>query len=254
VSDQLFVKVYVNIVEHPKMLAVPRACRWAFIDLLAYAKRNLTDGYVPAAVLDRIEVSTQEIAALVWSGLVEEVDGGYWIHDYLDWQVSRALVEKRREAGRRGGIRSGQVRASKQNEASASKQTKQNEATGYEANEPETETETEKRTTRALARRAAEREPASFADFWSMYPRKVGKRAAMTAYAKALTRASAEDILDGLRRLLPTMTDPKFIPHPTTWLNRDGWGDDPAPTGSTAALYDLAEQARRLEEGTRFFA
>lgn len=68
-------------------------------------------------------------------------------------------------------------------------------------------------------------DPKSFDAFWLAYPNKVGKPKALDAYRRATSRASPEEILRGLSRIAPNWTDPKFIPHPTTWLNRDGWND-----------------------------
>ena len=252
---ELYVRMYVGVVEHPKILSVPREHRWALMDLLCYAKRNLTDGYVPAVVLDRLQVSREEVASLLWAGLLDDASDGYQIHDYTDYQIAKETVDARREAGRKGGEKSGIVRRAKQNEASGSRSSKQNEASGSTSDEPETETETETETeVKTIARRAVERDP-SFDAFWSAYPRKAGKRTAQTAYSKALKRATAEQILDGLMQLIPSWTDPQYIPHPTTWLNRDGWLDDPAPqSGATAPLHGLAAQVDRYEQGTRFFA
>ena len=69
----------------------------------------------------------------------------------------------------------------------------------------------------------------SFEDFWLAYPVKKGKGAASKAFDNALKRASLEDIANGLNKILPSwgLKDPQYIPHPTTWLNRDGWHDEP---------------------------
>lgn len=66
-----------------------------------------------------------------------------------------------------------------------------------------------------------------FLTFWNSYPKKVGKRDAAKAYAAARQDVSRETILVGLERIKPTWTDPKFIPHPSTWLRRGGWDDQP---------------------------
>jgi hypothetical protein len=228
--DGIFIKVFINIVEHPKMLNVPRAHRWAFIDLLAYCKRNMTDGFLPAseAVLERLQVTPAEVASLLSSGLLDQAENGYIVHDYADYQVSKDLIESRRESGRRGGQESGKVRAAKAKSKQESEATKQVEALASEAtNQTQTQTQTQT-SSRAIAHRAGERVTA-FDTFWSMYPYKVGKRNAQAAYKRALTRASADAITEGLQRLLPSWTDPRYIPHPTTWLNRDGWNDAPTP-------------------------
>jgi hypothetical protein len=66
--------------------------------------------------------------------------------------------------------------------------------------------------------------------FWASYPRKVGKPGAKKAFLKAIKRASVAEIGAGLKAWKASWTDPDFIPHPQTWLNRDGWNDQlPAP-------------------------
>jgi len=77
--------------------------------------------------------------------------------------------------------------------------------------------------------------PDPFDGFWLAYPLKVGKPKARAAYEAAIKRiakaARATDppltIMTGLLAWIPVWTDPKFTPHPTTWLNRDGWNDTP---------------------------
>ena len=84
---------------------------------------------------------------------------------------------------------------------------------------------------------------AGFDQFWSHYPRKVGKKAARAKYAAACKRANAETIISGALRLAndPNLPEERFIPHPTTWLERDGWDDGPLPERVTNRS---AERAR----------
>lgn len=66
-----------------------------------------------------------------------------------------------------------------------------------------------------------------FAEFYSAYPRKVGRGQARRAYATARKKTNHQAIMAGLlafRKNLPS--DAKFIPHPATWLNGERWGDD----------------------------
>jgi len=69
-----------------------------------------------------------------------------------------------------------------------------------------------------------------FDAFWASYPRKVGKAAAQKAFAKALRSTDAETIMSGVESLRVEVAgkDPKFTPHPATWLNEGRW-DDEAP-------------------------
>ena len=75
-----------------------------------------------------------------------------------------------------------------------------------------------------------------FDRFWALYPRKVGKPQAKRAFRKAMKAGDVMDISAGLKRWVShwETTDPQFTPHPTTWLNREGW-NDPLPESKAAA-------------------
>lgn len=88
-----------------------------------------------------------------------------------------------------------------------------------------------------------------FDEFWDAYPRKVGKQKARTKYATAVKRAGDEQtVIDGAHRLAndPNLPEQKFIPHPTTWLERDGWEDEPLP-----ARFDMSASDRNLQRGAQ---
>lgn len=69
-----------------------------------------------------------------------------------------------------------------------------------------------------------------FEAFWAAYPRKKCKDAARRKFE---TRVKDEDtfsaIMTALNTQLPDMLkgDPKYIPHPATWLNAGQWQDEP---------------------------
>lgn len=71
----------------------------------------------------------------------------------------------------------------------------------------------------------------SFEKFWNLYPRKIGKKKAESAYKKVATSKNKEkEILKGLGEYIKKWraenTDSKFIPHPTTWINQGRWEDE----------------------------
>lgn len=66
-----------------------------------------------------------------------------------------------------------------------------------------------------------------FAEFWSLFPNKVGKRDAEKAFASARSRAPFAAIMTGVRRYL-TKTDDRAWCNPATFLNQDRWEDQPA--------------------------
>lgn len=69
-----------------------------------------------------------------------------------------------------------------------------------------------------------------FETFWKSYPRKVGKTAAQKAFAKALKLTELETILLGVEALRAEVAgkDPKFTPHPSSWLSAGRWEDEPS--------------------------
>jgi hypothetical protein len=258
---------------HPKTIGLAPDAITLWLRAGCWSVQHLTDGFIPThavrmltstdAVFEMADSDGYEMVqamlvpaeALCSSGLWKEVPGGYQFHDWGHYQPSGADVKRARaaksavraEAGRRGAASRWQSDGKVDGKRDGKPMRSHRQTDGPE---PEPEPEEGSRT---LARLGAERD-SDFAAFWSMYPRKVGKRTAFAAYVRAKKRASAEDIAAGLQRLIPSWIDPRFIPHPTTWLNRDGWTDEPtAPSGPIGNLHDLGEQARRLENGQRFF-
>jgi hypothetical protein len=67
-----------------------------------------------------------------------------------------------------------------------------------------------------------------FDQFWKLYPRHEAKANAQKAWDKIKPdEILFHGIMDGLAKQIKfKWTDPKFIPHPTTWLNGGRWTDD----------------------------
>jgi hypothetical protein len=94
-----------------KLLALSDAAFRMWAMGLVYCQRNLTDGFIPAHAIDAFgvrasnkrrvadELCTPQMAdrASVW----RKTEGGYQVHDYLDWNDSRADVLKARADSRR---------------------------------------------------------------------------------------------------------------------------------------------------------
>jgi hypothetical protein len=68
-----------------------------------------------------------------------------------------------------------------------------------------------------------------FDEFWSAYPKKVGKKAAVKAWAKATDKPGVQEVIGKINELKSTKEWQKdggqFIPHPATWLNEGRWDD-----------------------------
>ncbi len=72
-------------------------------------------------------------------------------------------------------------------------------------------------------------------DFWTAYPRKVGKPAALKALSSALRKTDFATIMTGVRRYASERSgqDPNFTKHPGPWLNGEHWADEPTPRPSS---------------------
>jgi len=92
-----------------------------------------------------------------------------------------------------------------------------------------------------------------FEQFWSQYPKRVGKGAARASWNKQHLDSKAVKILDALGKqgAFINREGGKFTPNPATWLNQNRWEDEPPQpnflTGKTSGNVDVA---RRFIDGT----
>lgn len=134
-------------------------------------------------------------------------------------------------------------------------------ADGYQPAIPEkererqvqTERETESRSLRS--RECANDDwPEDFRErFWQQYPRKVGRKPALTKL-DAIRRSGVvtfDRLMAGVAKI--PSSEPRFIPHPTTWLNRGGWDDEVLPLNgaSHGQRISLTDEARQLADHAR---
>lgn len=107
---------------HDKVVDAGNAAWGAFCRMGAHSANRGTDGFIPAATA-RLYASEEELIALVRVRLLDIVDGGYRLHDYLEWNPSAAEIDAmkraRSKAGKKGGETSGFSRRGKR-KASAS--------------------------------------------------------------------------------------------------------------------------------------
>lgn len=95
--------------------------------------------------------------------------------------------------------------------------------------------------------------PEGFAEFWSAYPKRIGKGAAEKAWCKAspLETNKLEDLLAAIRIACASEQWRKdggqFIPNPATWLNQRRWEDELPPAGG--GLNGSAAAANPLFQG-----
>lgn len=105
--------------------------------------------------------------------------------------------------------------------------------------------------------------PTGFVDFWTVYPRKVGKGTAEKAWLKiSPNQELTSQIIKAVGAQCACdqwlQEGGKFIPHPTTWLNRKSWLDEKTnvnlgrcwycPEAAIGISNDLGYCARHREE------
>ncbi|MGG7581725.1 hypothetical protein [Rhizobium sp. Nf11,1] len=92
-----------------------------------------------------------------------------------------------------------------------------------------------------------------FDEFWAAYPNKVGKPKALAVWNRL--KPDFDAVMAGLKCWKAsdqwTKDSGRFIPHPTTWLNREGWNDAIAGEQSAASPADLEATQRRIDEAQR---
>lgn len=92
--------------------------------------------------------------------------------------------------------------------------------------------------------RAGRSQRDEFLEFYGLYPNKVGKADAMSAFGPARKRASFEEIMSGLRRYLAKRDDRPWC-NPATFLRQDRWADQPA--SSSQAPNQQVDWQRRMD-------
>lgn len=90
----------------------------------SWARGSKTDGFVPEDELERWDddwehLAKRLVAAEMWEPVTKDGEPGYLFHDWPEYNPTEAeiaaLSNKRAEAGRLGGMRSGESRRTKQN-------------------------------------------------------------------------------------------------------------------------------------------
>jgi hypothetical protein len=215
---------------------------------------QLTDGFIPDYMAQRLDPDFEKhaaalVAAKLWVPGEKDEETGWWFHQWSEEgrQPTAASVNAKRDDARE---RMAKLRADRaeqaKNKEKGSKSVRANTSrtsqevtstpTRPDPTRPSISNEIEQELSSAspplpLALLAGAAEPNLFDEFWMVYPRHVGKAKAKTTFAtKVKNGADATAVVAAARsyadRCRTTKQDPQFIPHPTTWLNRESWGDD----------------------------
>ncbi len=125
-----------NFFNHPKVRKSGKDAIIFYVAALCHCNAFLTEGFIADDMLDLVGMQAfqrrpKELAdRLVECDLLDRVEGGYLIHDFLDYNYSRTQIEeiksKRSDAGKQGG-RPAKANE-KQNESKMKANEKQNES------------------------------------------------------------------------------------------------------------------------------
>ncbi len=220
------------------------AARLMYFAGLAYAAQAESDGVIVTADLPVVAAYARTVdasgtaAELVRIGLWEMVEGGYQIHDYLEYQPSRAHIEAERKRKREwaasnsgassasnGQSNSATVAASRSRSPSRSGSPSPNQDTCPSAAAPG----------RARARRAEVSE--AFARIWAIYPRRDAKAKAAVSWTRQARdyaggeAALADAVTSALAWQVPhwQATDreyPAHVPYLASYLHQQRWTDE----------------------------
>lgn len=114
--------------DHPKLGRLGRQAPlggWLFVSGLCYCGRFLTDGFIPEGQVGKLadfhgfDTDAHELAKrLVDVGLWEYTEGGFLVHDYLEWNWSREKCEATRATNKARASKGGEALWKKRRDAS----------------------------------------------------------------------------------------------------------------------------------------
>ena len=259
-------KVDDTLAFHAKVVAAGNEAMGLWVRAGSWSSQQLTDGFIPDHMIAAMGGGADR---LIEVGLWTREDGGCRFHEWEQAQFTRAEIEAKREAER---DRKRRQRRTPGGQFTDSGRSPGGVPAGHPAGQ---DAESQRESHRPDPSRPDPTRPTSpngevkprerggyspeFETFWATYPRKEAKRQAWKAWGKAIERATPERITAGARRYAsdPNRSD-QFTKHGSTWLNADGWEDEPLPSPagrdnthaawSTPKGYDPADWLRKDNE------
>ena len=255
-----WIQIHQQLKDHRKVLAAadeldiePAHMLGLLISFWLWAIDNAPDGSL-AGISDRMIARAAQwdkdpeefVAALTSASLLDVTeDGVLEIHDWSEYTgklIEQRENEKNRSRARRAAAKSNDRRTTAGQSADASKSDQKKTAgrvdqTRVDQNRPENKGDTP-------ITPAAEKQPSAqerrFAEFWTAYPKKVGKKAAQKAWEKAKPDA---ELFEKIMQAVATAKTSeqwlreggRFIPNPSTWINQGRWDDEPLPPAGSGS-------------------
>lgn len=119
-DDRLYGRFTLDFADSPKIAPLSDTAFRTLVEMTLHSRRMLDDGFVDARIAGR-KWKKKAIDELCTNDTVKpsllRVDGGFLIHDFEQHQQTRADIEKKREAGRAGGLARARAHAKADGEA-----------------------------------------------------------------------------------------------------------------------------------------
>lgn len=188
------------------------------------------------------------------------VADGVWRHKRVDQELAKAqaITDARRAGGKKGAEK--RWGSARETDSSGIGDPLGEPQVSHCVNQwpmhAQSQSQSQSQSLCSLRSQRARETDCAFADWWREYPNKVGKPDARKKYGVALARASAGELLEGLRRYISTKPPDRQWCNPATWLHQERWRDEPAlpPTdrgrARTSILEEIAEIRFPGEEET----
>ena len=217
-----WLRFYVRTLNNPKVQRLPGNIFKGWVNLLCLAKE--TDGVLPAVedISFRLRLSKSKAESLLSTletiGLID----GDRMHDWDEMQYSSdSSTERVKRHRERNMERSSNV-------SSNVSETVQSRVDKIRVDKNRTEPPI-----------SPKGDDSQFESFWNLYPKKVGKQAALRRWKKIKpSKGLVEAILNSIRDQVDRQhfigsqngQEREFIPNPSTWLNEGRWEDGIQPT------------------------
>lgn len=180
------------------------------------------------------------VAALSDAGFIKITTDGMELHDWYEYAgklIDQREAEKNRSRRRRAAASAAKAKDGKPTDG---RPTDDQQKTGGRVDQSRVDQSRVNKEEPPIAPEGAteakqDAQERRFAEFWEAYPKKVGKKDALSKWNRLKPDA------DLFERIMQAVTDAKkseewkreggrFIPNPSTWINQGRWDDELTPT------------------------
>lgn len=213
---------------------------WWALDFAQEGTLEKYDGYDLADAMQWDGDPDLLVESLISSGYIDDTDSGLVIHDWGEY--AGKLLERRakdRARKRAAAEAAGVPQKFRRNSEGDDEESAETPSASFVTNQPTNHNQptVPNRTNRTEpttpTSASATLQETRFAEFWSAYPKKVGKASCLKAWKKLKPTAELhKHIMEALESQKGSeqwqREGGRYIPNPLTWLNQGRWDDEPA--------------------------